>query len=188
MQLEHRLSALLQLHLHSRLNNWLHWIKQRQLQDETINIQVWGFGASYIRYFTVVINHNRELWSGGSSWHAIAIELMILTPCTVNYYGDKTCMVCGSSTLPTQAVSYNKLSLWIIIHLSLILVWGGQSVAMDYIHTLLGGRGIELKHVSFKYTTCPCRKFCSDVGVVCITSDWKGYTRNLTHDVDYNMW
>ena len=56
MQLEHRLSALLQLHLHSRLNTWLHWIGQRQLQDETRNIEVWGFGAAYIRYFTVVLS------------------------------------------------------------------------------------------------------------------------------------
>ena len=28
-------STLLQLHLHSRLNTWLQWIGQRQLQDET---------------------------------------------------------------------------------------------------------------------------------------------------------
>ena len=53
MELEHRLSALLQLHLHSRLDIWLRWIGQRQLQDETGNIWVWGFGASYIIDFTV---------------------------------------------------------------------------------------------------------------------------------------
>ena len=34
MQLEHRLSALLQLHLHSHHNTWLQWVGQRQLQDE----------------------------------------------------------------------------------------------------------------------------------------------------------
>ena len=51
MQLEHRLSALLQLHLHSRLNTWLTWIGQ--LQDETRNIKVLGFGAPYIRGSTV---------------------------------------------------------------------------------------------------------------------------------------
>ena len=34
-ELEHRLSALLQLHLHSRLNNWLQGIRQRQPQDST---------------------------------------------------------------------------------------------------------------------------------------------------------
>ena len=38
MQLEHRLPALLQLHIHSQLNTWLQWIGQRQLQDEI----VWG--------------------------------------------------------------------------------------------------------------------------------------------------
>ena len=54
MYLEHRLSALLQLHLHSRLNNLLHWIEQRHVQDETRNIYIWGFCAPYIRYFTVL--------------------------------------------------------------------------------------------------------------------------------------
>ena len=38
MKLEHGLSALLQLHLHSRLDTWLQWIGQRQLQDKTRNI------------------------------------------------------------------------------------------------------------------------------------------------------
>ena len=32
---EHRLSALLQLHLHSQLNTWLQWIGKRPLQEET---------------------------------------------------------------------------------------------------------------------------------------------------------
>ena len=55
MYLEHRLSALLlQLHLHSPLNTWLQYIAQRQLQAETKNIWVLGFGAAYIREFTVV--------------------------------------------------------------------------------------------------------------------------------------
>ena len=54
MKLEHRLSALLQLHLHSQLNTWLQWIGQRQLQDETRNIYVLGLGASYIRELTVL--------------------------------------------------------------------------------------------------------------------------------------
>ena len=49
VQLEHRLSALLQLHIRSRLNTWLQWIGQRQRQDETRNIKVWGFGATYNR-------------------------------------------------------------------------------------------------------------------------------------------
>ena len=53
VDLEHRLSALLQLHLQSRLNTWLQWIEQRQLQDEIRNIEVWGFSASYIRDCTV---------------------------------------------------------------------------------------------------------------------------------------
>ena len=47
--------ALLQLHLRSRLNTWLHWIEQRQLQDETRNIQIWGFGVPHIRDFMVIL-------------------------------------------------------------------------------------------------------------------------------------
>ena len=54
MLLEHRLSALLQLHLHSQLNTSLHWIGQRQLHDETRNIIFGDLGASYIRELTVV--------------------------------------------------------------------------------------------------------------------------------------
>ena len=45
--------VLLQLHLHSWLNTWLHWIGQRQLQDQTRNIKILGFGAFYIRGLTV---------------------------------------------------------------------------------------------------------------------------------------
>ena len=55
MKLEHRLSALLQLHLHSRLNTWLQYIVQRQLQAKTRNIQVLKFAASFIRDFTVLL-------------------------------------------------------------------------------------------------------------------------------------
>ena len=51
--MEHHLSALLQLHLHSQLNTWLQWIGPRQLQDETRNVYGWGLGATYIRDLTV---------------------------------------------------------------------------------------------------------------------------------------
>ena len=50
--MEHRLSALLQLHLHSRLNTWLQWVWQRHLQDERRIVLC--FGATYIRDFTLV--------------------------------------------------------------------------------------------------------------------------------------
>ena len=55
MYFEHRLSALLQLHLHSLLNTWLQYIVQRQLQAETTNIWVLGFGVTYVRDFMVII-------------------------------------------------------------------------------------------------------------------------------------
>ena len=51
--MEHRLSALLQLHLHSRLNTWHQQLGQMQLHGETRNIKVLGIGASYIRDLTV---------------------------------------------------------------------------------------------------------------------------------------
>ena len=50
-----RLSALLQLHLHSRLNIWLQWIRQRQPQDNTRILWELGFSASYISDLTVCI-------------------------------------------------------------------------------------------------------------------------------------
>ena len=54
MLLEHCRSALLQLHLNSRLNNWLQLIGQRQLLYEMGNIYVLEFGATYIRDLTVL--------------------------------------------------------------------------------------------------------------------------------------
>ena len=48
-------SALLQLHIHSRLNTWLQWIGQRQLQDETGNILVLVFNSTYIRDSTAFL-------------------------------------------------------------------------------------------------------------------------------------
>ena len=53
MKLEHRLAALLLLHIHSQLNTWLQWVEQRQLQDETRIIWVLGFGVTYIRVLMV---------------------------------------------------------------------------------------------------------------------------------------
>ena len=60
MKLEHRLSALLQLHLHSRLNTWLQRVGQRRLQDEMRIISNLGFGASYIKDSTVIHVNKRS--------------------------------------------------------------------------------------------------------------------------------
>ena len=46
---------LQQLHLHSRLNTWLQWIEQWQLQVGTRNISVLRFGVAYIRGLTVIM-------------------------------------------------------------------------------------------------------------------------------------
>ena len=59
--LEHRLSALLQLHLHSRPNAWLQRIGRRQLHDETGNISVLGFDESYIRGLTVQCSFHGDM-------------------------------------------------------------------------------------------------------------------------------
>ena len=53
------MSALLQLRLQSQLNTRLQGIDQRQLQHETRNIYVRGWGATYIRYLAVLILINR---------------------------------------------------------------------------------------------------------------------------------
>ena len=46
-------SALLQLHLHSRLNIWLQGIRQRQAHDSARIFEGLEFDASYIRDLTV---------------------------------------------------------------------------------------------------------------------------------------
>ena len=67
------LSALLQLHLHSRLNTWLQRVGQRRLQDEMRIISILGFGASYIRDFTVALVfeavQSRPMTTFPESWH-----------------------------------------------------------------------------------------------------------------------
>ena len=49
MQLEHHLSVLLLIHLHSLLNTWLQWIGQRQLQDMTRKFK-FGIGVLHKRF------------------------------------------------------------------------------------------------------------------------------------------
>ena len=65
MYLQYRLSALLQLHLHSRLNAWLQMVEigQRQPSEETRNIYILGFGAVYIRGLTVVEERQHRISS-----------------------------------------------------------------------------------------------------------------------------
>ena len=71
--MEHRLSALLQLHLHSRLNIWLQGIQQRQPQESARIFWVLGFGASYIRDLTVIKN----LKSGSAAgWDEISTKIV----------------------------------------------------------------------------------------------------------------
>ena len=85
MLLEHRLSALLQLHLHSRLNIWLQWIRQRQLQDEKRSIYVLWFGASYIRDFMVFTSYHL---SSGSARSIVLYPLAYCCSIFFSYYDD----------------------------------------------------------------------------------------------------
>ena len=62
MCVELRLSALLQLHLLSRLNTWPQYIEQRQLQDEQTNIEVLGFGLCWRLDDIVYILHEQQKW------------------------------------------------------------------------------------------------------------------------------
>ena len=71
MSLEHRLSALFQLHLHFRLNVRLQKIGQRQLQDEKRNIKALGFGTSYTRGSTVLVH-----------WHIYMIKWTVFVNVT----------------------------------------------------------------------------------------------------------
>ena len=85
MLLGHRLSALLQLHLHSQLNTWLQWTGQRQLQDETRNIYVLGFVAAYIRELTAIFCRVFSGFASGcsSGVQSRSLEIAILCggPC-----------------------------------------------------------------------------------------------------------
>ena len=67
--MEHRLSALLQLHLHSQLNTRLQWIGQSQLQYEARNGYVLRLGASYIRELTVICLVFYQHINGSDEWH-----------------------------------------------------------------------------------------------------------------------
>ena len=100
MKLEHRLSALLQLHLHSRLNTWLQWIGQRHLQDETGNIFFW-FGEPYTGGFTVIVTIPTLPWPA-------APQVVISAVCTFTSDGKV-----GNVTVKFSVIWFKfKLSLY----------------------------------------------------------------------------
>ena len=85
---EHRLSAPLQLHLYSLLNTWFQWIRQRQLQDDTRNIQDVKLGATYIGGLGVFFY---------SSW-----SIQYVTVTTLPLAVDEEYFFNGSNGLPTS--------------------------------------------------------------------------------------
>ena len=71
-----------QLHLHSRLNTWPQGIGQRQLQDETRNMQVLGFWAPYTICFTIVLtNWQLSTKSHFSGFHFNKTNILSLQKC-----------------------------------------------------------------------------------------------------------
>ena len=93
MYLEHCLSALLQLHHHSRLNTWLQWIGQKQLRWDEKHLCFW-FGATYTKGLTIY------------PWH-----LMLSL-------GHKSVRSSDTLTLNVQRPSYLGLSLsisWLLM-------------------------------------------------------------------------
>ena len=69
--MEHRISALLQLNFHSRLNAWLQWIGQRQLtatlDEKHLSFEIWCvLHMSFDGKFTSV--HGVRLWFV-IAWH-----------------------------------------------------------------------------------------------------------------------
>ena len=54
MQLEHRLSALFQLHLHSRFNDWFSGLSKDNCKTRRETLKIFGFGAPYTEGLTVI--------------------------------------------------------------------------------------------------------------------------------------
>ena len=111
-------SALLQLHFHSRLNIWLQLVGQEQLQDETRNIKVLGFCATYIRSLTV--------------FHEIRIEDEFRTditccPTYITYTASGLTMFAPSQW--ETALLYNHVSRWMGVSQEWALQpWMGQLI------------------------------------------------------------
>ena len=95
---------MLQPHLHFRLNTWLQWIRQRQLHfNKTRNINVLGFGVTYIRGLTVPILHQLhhmilvQLVSSSQLWCTCLIKfvpLHSLSTCSyITCTNKSSCMV-----------------------------------------------------------------------------------------------
>ena len=53
----------------SSLSTWLQWTGRRQLQDDTRNILVLGFGATYTTGFTVNVSHGFILYNHNKTHH-----------------------------------------------------------------------------------------------------------------------
>ena len=66
-----RLAVLLQLHLHSRLNTWLQWTDQRQLQDVTtehMNLRTFNLGFIFPSLSSNLVIWTQTLLRIGASY------------------------------------------------------------------------------------------------------------------------
>ena len=93
------IGALLQLHHHFRLNAWLQWIGQTQLQDETGNIYVLIICAIYIRGLTIVTFHSTPRWKEPTRAveahprNSVSVNGILWDPCTISWMYHEILMV-----------------------------------------------------------------------------------------------
>ena len=108
--MEQRLSALLQLHLHSRLDIWLQRIRQRKPQGSTRIFLVLEFGASYIRDLTVS--------------HTVKCHY---NACHYNANASLTRSILGSQTAPTCPHDHPRVAQHMGYRCEIIAVWSATA-------------------------------------------------------------
>ena len=130
MLLEHRLSALLQLHLHSPLNTWLQYIAQRQLRAKTRKFKLWHLVRLILRDFPVVqksdsgltghpifgpmcqisLNVSRTFdYLNGNQWYFVIVFIAVLV--TVSYMIQRINSVILSCNQPPAVNSVHPSSI-----------------------------------------------------------------------------
>ena len=107
MLLEQRLSALLQLHLHSQLHIWLQGIRLRQPLDSTRILEVLGFGTSYIRDLTVnLVIHG---WGISSDITLRCLSLDLTYFWSVNIGSGNGLVPSGTKPLPEPILTHDPV-------------------------------------------------------------------------------
>ena len=118
--MEHRLSALLQLHLHSWLNTYFQWIRQRERQDEAKNIKFWKL----VRFILKVLRY---------------LFFFLYQLKTMLYCVQKPTTFSFSSSDGSDK-QYAYISKWIIIKLCWIVqeIWRFSQISRHLESTIMG--------------------------------------------------